>query len=161
MCPLFPTPKGHNRERDAPEMGSPGEDGLPGRCADSLGGGGGAATTTAKKSWWRRSQHPANSWRDDDILTLKNCGHAFHTICLSSWFLTERHDCPVCRGRFWQGMPKARQEPRSRITYGPGGIIRAPPPARVSPSNGRESFLTRWVSSRRDSSRDSFEGIGL
>jgi hypothetical protein len=39
----------------------------------------------------------------DDILTINACGHSFHSRCLSSWFLIERHDCPVCRVQFYKG----------------------------------------------------------
>jgi hypothetical protein len=39
----------------------------------------------------------------DDILTINACGHSFHSKCLSSWFLIERHDCPVCRVQFYKG----------------------------------------------------------
>ncbi|RSM05646.1 hypothetical protein CEP52_006118 [Fusarium oligoseptatum] len=43
---------------------------------------------------------------DDDILTLNTCGHSFHSKCLSSWFLIERHDCPVCRTAYYKGGPR-------------------------------------------------------
>ncbi|KAF7550355.1 hypothetical protein G7Z17_g5768 [Cylindrodendrum hubeiense] len=58
-----------------------------------------------------RAEHPspeadAQSIRsetvDDDILTLNSCGHSFHCKCLSSWFLIERHDCPVCREPYYK-----------------------------------------------------------
>ncbi|KAF7551290.1 hypothetical protein G7046_g7764 [Stylonectria norvegica] len=39
---------------------------------------------------------------DDDILTLNSCGHSFHSKCLSSWFLINRHDCPVCRVPYYK-----------------------------------------------------------
>lgn len=39
----------------------------------------------------------------DDVLTLDTCGHSFHFKCLSSWFLIERHDCPVCRVPYYKG----------------------------------------------------------
>lgn len=39
---------------------------------------------------------------DSEILTLKSCGHSFHTKCLSSWFLLQRHDCPVCRAPYYK-----------------------------------------------------------
>lgn len=39
---------------------------------------------------------------DDDILTLNSCGHSFHCKCLSSWFLIERYDCPVCREPYYK-----------------------------------------------------------
>ncbi|KAF5021604.1 hypothetical protein F66182_6351 [Fusarium sp. NRRL 66182] len=45
----------------------------------------------------------ANS--QDDILTINTCGHSFHSKCLSSWFLIERHDCPVCRVPYYKGNP--------------------------------------------------------
>lgn len=47
---------------------------------------------------------------DDDILTLNTCGHSFHSKCLSSWFLIERHDCPVCRTAYYKGGGGPRRE---------------------------------------------------
>ncbi|KEZ39074.1 hypothetical protein SAPIO_CDS10459 [Scedosporium apiospermum] len=44
--------------------------------------------------------------RDVEILKLKSCGHWFHARCLSSWFLIDRYDCPVCRKPYWDGKPK-------------------------------------------------------
>ncbi|KAK7419709.1 hypothetical protein QQZ08_010722 [Neonectria magnoliae] len=49
---------------------------------------------------------------DDDILTLNSCGHSFHCKCLSSWFLIERHDCPVCREPYYK-TSKVRREQRT------------------------------------------------
>ncbi|KAH7145895.1 hypothetical protein B0J13DRAFT_330589 [Dactylonectria estremocensis] len=43
---------------------------------------------------------------DDDILTLNSCGHSFHSKCLSSWFLIERFDCPVCREPYYKTRPQ-------------------------------------------------------
>lgn len=37
------------------------------------------------------------------MLTLHSCGHAFHSKCLSTWFLIDRFDCPVCRAVYYQG----------------------------------------------------------
>lgn len=46
---------------------------------------------------------------DDDILTLNSCGHSFHCKCLSSWFLIERFDCPVCREPYYKShLPRER-----------------------------------------------------
>ncbi|TDZ38261.1 hypothetical protein C8035_v006839 [Colletotrichum spinosum] len=53
---------------------------------------------------------------DDDILTLNTCQHAFHAKCLSSWFLIERYDCPVCRSQYWQ-----TREMRTRAASAPPG----------------------------------------
>lgn len=63
---------------------------------------------------------------NDDILTLKKCQHAFHAKCLSSWFLIERYDCPVCRSQYWQ-----TREMRTRAA-GPADGIARPPPARIT-----------------------------
>ncbi|KAH7179229.1 uncharacterized protein B0J16DRAFT_167985 [Fusarium flagelliforme] len=46
---------------------------------------------------------------DDDILTINTCGHSFHSKCLSSWFLIDRHDCPVCRVPYYKGVPRHQQ----------------------------------------------------
>ncbi|CZR40798.1 uncharacterized protein FPRO_10386 [Fusarium proliferatum ET1] len=43
---------------------------------------------------------------EDDIMTINACGHSFHSKCLSSWFLIERYDCPVCRVPYYKGMPR-------------------------------------------------------
>ncbi|KAF4974108.1 hypothetical protein FZEAL_8946 [Fusarium zealandicum] len=48
-------------------------------------------------------QQPSGNAEDDDIMTLNSCGHSFHSKCLSSWFLIERHDCPVCRVPYYKG----------------------------------------------------------
>ncbi|KPM40788.1 hypothetical protein AK830_g5756 [Neonectria ditissima] len=47
---------------------------------------------------------------DDDILTLNSCGHSFHCKCLSSWFLIERHDCPVCRVPYYKSSGPRREQ---------------------------------------------------
>lgn len=44
--------------------------------------------------------------RDSEILKLRSCGHWFHARCLSSWFLIDRYDCPVCRKSYWDAAPK-------------------------------------------------------
>lgn len=43
---------------------------------------------------------------EDDIMTINTCGHSFHSKCLSSWFLIERYDCPVCRVPYYKGLPR-------------------------------------------------------
>ncbi|EMT69853.1 hypothetical protein NOF04DRAFT_1076853 [Fusarium oxysporum II5] len=43
---------------------------------------------------------------EDDIMTINTCRHSFHSKCLSSWFLIERYDCPVCRVPYYQGIPR-------------------------------------------------------
>lgn len=43
---------------------------------------------------------------EDDIMTINTCGHSFHSKCLSSWFLIERYDCPVCRVPYYKGIPR-------------------------------------------------------
>jgi len=34
------------------------------------------------------------------VFTLKNCSHSFHAPCLTSWFLIEHNECPMCRATF-------------------------------------------------------------
>ncbi len=51
-----------------------------------------------KESKTRGSSRPDES---DEVVSLKKCHHSFHFRCLTSWFLTERYDCPVCRSIFW------------------------------------------------------------
>ncbi|QPC72080.1 hypothetical protein HYE68_002832 [Fusarium pseudograminearum] len=46
---------------------------------------------------------------NDDVLTINACGHSFHSKCLSSWFLIDRYDCPVCRVPYYKGMPRHQQ----------------------------------------------------
>ncbi|KAF6809818.1 hypothetical protein CSOJ01_06649 [Colletotrichum sojae] len=77
---------------------------------------------------WKGDTHdtPPDDLPNDDILTLKNCQHAFHAKCLSSWFLIERYDCPVCRSQYWQ-----TREMKTRAAGPPDGIAR-PPPARIT-----------------------------
>ncbi|KAK2060656.1 hypothetical protein LY76DRAFT_591241 [Colletotrichum caudatum] len=87
---------------------------------------------------WRKS--PVKEYMkasDDDILTLKGCQHAFHARCLSSWFLIQRYDCPVCRNPYWLSREEkaraahARPEPRPGGRDGEPGIAR-PAPARLA-----------------------------
>ncbi|QGI66702.1 hypothetical protein CEK26_010659 [Fusarium fujikuroi] len=51
---------------------------------------------------------------EDDIMTINACGHSFHSKCLSSWFLIERYDCPVCRVPYYKGM--SRRETALSVT---------------------------------------------
>ncbi|KAF6828407.1 hypothetical protein CMUS01_08599 [Colletotrichum musicola] len=77
---------------------------------------------------WKGNTHdtPPDDQPNDDILTLKKCQHAFHAKCLSSWFLIERYDCPVCRSQYWR-----TREMKTRAAGPPDGIAR-PPPARIT-----------------------------
>ncbi|KAH8646959.1 hypothetical protein BGZ60DRAFT_230997 [Tricladium varicosporioides] len=45
-----------------------------------------------------------------EVLTLKRCHHSFHASCLTSWYLLERHDCPVCRVDYFKGGEDAKKE---------------------------------------------------
>lgn len=36
---------------------------------------------------------------DVDSCKLLHCGHSFHQICLQTWVLTEKQECPVCRSK--------------------------------------------------------------
>ncbi|KAI0533318.1 hypothetical protein GGR58DRAFT_122500 [Xylaria digitata] len=56
---------------------------------------------------------------DDEILKTKQCGHAFHSRCLVTWFLREEqknyvHHCPLCRAEYYpvhrQSEPKREQD---------------------------------------------------
>ncbi|KAF0320667.1 hypothetical protein GQ607_012064 [Colletotrichum asianum] len=83
--------------------------------------------------WDEKTGNSQGDSGDDDILTLKSCHHAFHAKCLSSWFLIERYDCPVCRSPYWQ-----TREMRARAASAPPGAggghnagIASPAPARV------------------------------
>jgi hypothetical protein len=38
---------------------------------------------------------------EQDILALNTCKHSFHAACLISWFLPEKYDCPVCKGKYF------------------------------------------------------------
>ncbi|KAE8355491.1 hypothetical protein BDV28DRAFT_146052 [Aspergillus coremiiformis] len=42
---------------------------------------------------------PLESHRDGDrtVLVLNQCNHAFHAICLASWFAYGQYTCPVCQ----------------------------------------------------------------
>ncbi|KAI1360124.1 hypothetical protein F5Y08DRAFT_55166 [Xylaria arbuscula] len=40
-------------------------------------------------------------WRDDEILRLNACGHAFRAQCLVLWFLKGKYTCPVCRRSYY------------------------------------------------------------
>ncbi|KAK2033027.1 hypothetical protein LX32DRAFT_128984 [Colletotrichum zoysiae] len=83
---------------------------------------------------WRKKYMKAS---DDDILTLKGCQHAFHARCLSSWFLIQRYDCPVCRNPYWLSREEkarvahVRPEPRPGSRDGEPGIA-GPAPARLA-----------------------------
>lgn len=66
----------------------------------------------------RKLSASASETSEDDILTLKNCQHAFHAKCLSSWFLIERFDCPVCRSQYWQ-----TRETRARVATAPAAPV--------------------------------------
>jgi hypothetical protein len=61
-----------------------------------------------KRSFWKKTSswlfHPSEELLKEgadtqllDVLTLRECKHAFHSSCLISWFLIKRYDCPVCR----------------------------------------------------------------
>ncbi|OHF01947.1 hypothetical protein CORC01_02825 [Colletotrichum orchidophilum] len=81
--------------------------------------------------WKRKSSKPASEPSEDDILTLRNCQHAFHAKCLSSWFLIERFDCPVCRSQYWQ-----TRENRARAATAPPVPVPAPEDGSVEDGSG-------------------------
>ncbi|KAI8715099.1 RING-type domain-containing protein [Fusarium sp. LHS14.1] len=75
----------------------------------TLGQASTAASTTQSRGEGEGTAAQSNinlDMEDDDILTLNTCGHSFHSKCLSSWFLIERHDCPVCRTAYYKGGPR-------------------------------------------------------
>lgn len=68
---------------------------------------------------------------DDTVITLKKCHHSFHSRCLTSWFLTNRYDCPICRTVFWgNGRPYATRE-REQQARGTGAVLHEEDPDRV------------------------------
>ncbi|KAK1637967.1 hypothetical protein BDP81DRAFT_215824 [Colletotrichum phormii] len=84
--------------------------------------------------WKRRLPASASEPSEDDILTLKNCQHTFHAKCLSSWFLIERFDCPVCRSQYWQTREtraRAATAPAPPVPESESGIT-PPVPARLA-----------------------------
>ena len=68
-------------------------------------------------------KHRVSTERDMEILKLKSCGHWFHARCLSSWFLIDRYDCPVCRKNYWHGRARPHAGvPAERLrTFAHGG----------------------------------------
>ncbi|KAH6673309.1 hypothetical protein B0J14DRAFT_46564 [Halenospora varia] len=50
-----------------------------------------------------------------EVLTLKKCHHSFHASCLTSWYLLERHDCPVCRADYFKGVSDEKKEGWTRF----------------------------------------------
>ncbi|KAI1760191.1 hypothetical protein GGR53DRAFT_96272 [Hypoxylon sp. FL1150] len=50
---------------------------------------------------------PTPSIDDDEALMLKQCRHIFHSRCLVGWFLRKKHNCPVCRAKYYQPAQKA------------------------------------------------------
>ncbi|KAI4181389.1 MAG: hypothetical protein L6R41_006651 [Letrouitia leprolyta] len=38
---------------------------------------------------------------EHDTLTLKICGHSFHSSCLVDWVLRGKNDCPICRAKIF------------------------------------------------------------
>jgi hypothetical protein len=66
-------------------------------------------TTSQAKSQETVGQTEEVTNANDDILTINSCGHSFHSKCLSSWFLIDRYDCPVCRVPYYKGMPRHQQ----------------------------------------------------
>lgn len=64
---------------------------------------------TAGKGDEDQTEEPVSGMRDEDVLTLNTCGHAFHSRCLASWFLVERFDCPVCRMVYYTRPPSRPQ----------------------------------------------------
>ncbi|KAF4617956.1 hypothetical protein G7Y89_g15026 [Cudoniella acicularis] len=47
--------------------------------------------------------------QEGENLTLKKCNHMFHGSCLTSWFLLERRDCPVCRADYFEGIVEEKK----------------------------------------------------
>ncbi|CEI42055.1 unnamed protein product [Fusarium venenatum] len=66
-------------------------------------------TTSQAKSQETVGQTEEVTDTNDDVLTINACGHSFHSKCLSSWFLIDRYDCPVCRVPYYKGIPRHQQ----------------------------------------------------
>ncbi|KAI1123800.1 hypothetical protein F5Y10DRAFT_45579 [Nemania abortiva] len=44
---------------------------------------------------------------ESEILKISQCGHAFHSRCLATWFLKKQYDCPMCRAKYYPpGQPQ-------------------------------------------------------
>lgn len=71
---------------------------------------------------------------DDTVISLKKCHHSFHSRCLTSWFLTNRYDCPICRTVFWgngRQYDAREREQNAAGSRGPGAMMRDEDPERV------------------------------
>ncbi|KAL0943174.1 uncharacterized protein CTRU02_201060 [Colletotrichum truncatum] len=146
--PLFVSSSGH-ASVEGPTQAMPSQASGTGGDGSVLEGSGGQLTHSGvaiikklvEASKWRllqlrkekASKSPSES-PDDEILTLKICQHAFHAKCLSSWFLIERYDCPVCRSQYWltrEMRARAASAPPGRA-LGAGPEIARPPPVRFT-----------------------------
>ncbi|EGY23574.1 uncharacterized protein VDAG_05012 [Verticillium dahliae VdLs.17] len=64
---------------------------------------------------------------ESEILVLRGCRHSFHARCLTSWFLQDGFNCPLCRTPFWmqpEAMARAVQRP-SNAGVPHGGNLQA------------------------------------
>lgn len=67
---------------------------------------------------WDRKTDAEDEGRDveaateQDILPLDTCKHRFHAACLTSWFLLEKYDCPVCKRKYFDPRGRRRSDLR-------------------------------------------------
>ncbi|KUI70402.1 hypothetical protein VM1G_11706 [Cytospora mali] len=60
-------------------------------------------------------------WLADDVVSLRICQHTFHARCLTTWFMTERYDCPVCRAVYWGVGLDVKPRRGGEMSVVPGG----------------------------------------
>lgn len=105
--------------------------------------GRGALALTRRLS---RGSQTGDGEKDEDVLVLQGCQHAFHARCLVPWFLADGYDCPVCRAPYWMNkerMARALQDERNGVEPEPA----RPPPATTLPAypGGRPPIRTSTV----------------
>ncbi|KUI59764.1 RING-H2 finger protein ATL54 [Cytospora mali] len=61
-------------------------------------------------------------WLADDVVSLRICQHTFHARCLTTWFMTERYDCPVCRAVYWGVGLDEKPRRGGEMSVVPGGV---------------------------------------
>lgn len=82
---------------------------------------------------------PPNALEQEEIMRLKECGHAFHAECLISWVVLHKNSCPICRTVYYQEEPKKSADIEAQ----------AAPSARmqmtvVEPANPTQPPISNW-----------------
>jgi len=59
-----------------------------------------------------------NREENDEIHSIKECSHTFHTNCIIEWFRTGNDKCPLCRNsEFCSVSPIMFYSPKSRLNF--------------------------------------------